>query len=204
MKYHAVTALMRLYEYIASQTMSLVQVDKLTLDPFASATRRTKRGEVATPTQVAQECWHANLIAYLADYSVHQIILGFGYYVYIRDHHQQQQERRRRKQSSQPQQEQQQSSSTSSSTPTSSDQEQDDDENDLHAGSLALSLMKKSIVLGLSRLVCLFFASVGGAVGSVLIPGRWGVLLGINMGDSVGAQMTEEFVNTSTNKNDPK
>merc|ERR1719491_2579102 len=35
-------------------------------------------------------CGHANLIAFLADYSVHQMILGYGYYQYIR-------ERRRRR-----------------------------------------------------------------------------------------------------------
>ncbi|KAL7580942.1 hypothetical protein ACA910_005759 [Epithemia clementina (nom. ined.)] len=184
LKYHAVTAIMRFYEFMASRSMSLIQLDKLTLDPFAAARRRQKRGETISPNEVARECWDANFIAYLSDYSLHQIILAFSYYVYVRNYYKKRKSGRR-----QEQQAQRPSSQQSSQSAENSD--------DWHMGSLALSFLKKSTILAVSRVIGLAFASIGGAVGSVLIPGGWGVLMGINMGDSVGLQMTEEFVSNS-------
>ena len=189
LKYHAVTAIMRFYEFVASRTLSMIQLDTLTLDPFAATRRRTQAGEpTATPSAVARECWDANLIAYLSDYTLHQIILTFGYYLYVRNHYR----RRPRPASTQPPTESESPSPPQPALTTTDESLSNKDE--LHTGSLVLSFLKKSTILALSRLVSLSFASIGGAVGSVLIPGGWGVLLGINMGDSVGSQMTEEFV----------
>uniref|UniRef100_A0A7S3DRU9 Uncharacterized protein n=2 Tax=Entomoneis paludosa TaxID=265537 RepID=A0A7S3DRU9_9STRA len=164
MKYHATTLIMRLYEHLASRNVSTSELDKLTLDPFSSAKRRQKQGETPTFMESTRESWNANLIAYLADYSLHQIILAAGYYVYVRD--------RQRKMH------------------TNRDSNSEDSE--LHTGSLALSFMKKSTLLGISRFVCLSFASIGGGIGNIFYPG-WGYMFGFNMGDGFGATVLDEF-----------
>lgn len=86
LKYHAITLTMRAYEYMAEKCVDLFTMDKLTLDIVDYANRHSRDGK--DKQQLAQEmisvCWNANLIYYLADFSVHQAILVFGYYVYIR------------------------------------------------------------------------------------------------------------------------
>lgn len=80
-KYHAVMLLMRTYEKIAEKQVSEEQLDKLTKDPFEAAKRN--EGSETMFRDMLATCWNANIIYYLADYSVHQIILLYGYYVYI-------------------------------------------------------------------------------------------------------------------------
>jgi len=164
MKYHATTLIMRLYEHLASRSFTLVQLDKLTLDPFSAAKRRQKQGESPSLMESVREAWDANLIAYLADYSLHQIILAAGYYAYIRQRRQQQKR------------------------PNSPN----NDGAELYAGSLALSFLKKSTLLAISRAVCLSFASLGGGIGNIIYPG-WGYMFGFNMGDGFGATVVDEF-----------
>lgn len=181
-KYHAVTLIMRFYEYVASRKYSLETLDKLTLDPFSAAKRRDKQGERATVGDMTREAWHANFIAYLADYSLHQIILVVGYYAYVRNHRQQQRKKL-----------DQEKQSTPLEDVTDEIVESDNsDADDLHLGSLVLSFCKKSTLLGISRFVCLTFASLGGGIGNLIMPG-WGYLFGFNMGDGCGATVLEEF-----------
>jgi hypothetical protein len=91
-KYHVVLLTIRLYEHIAAQHYDKVILDKLTMDPFHAARKLVAATTTTTPspndniTRIARQMFHttfwANLIALLADYSVHQVILCYGYYRY--------------------------------------------------------------------------------------------------------------------------
>jgi hypothetical protein len=88
-KYHVITLTVRLYEYIAAQCYDKVILDKLTMDPFSAAKRLTASNPNMDNQMVAREMFHtslwSNLISFMADYSVHQVILGYGYYIYVRE-----------------------------------------------------------------------------------------------------------------------
>jgi hypothetical protein len=163
-KYHSITLVMRFYEYIASKCVDTQTLDALTLDTFERAKRSSKGGKEGYELgrEMFQSCWKANLIGFAADYSVHQVILVFSYYVYVRE----QQRRRRGK------------------VVVEGDRE-------LHGGSLAMSFIKKSTLLAISRGVGLGFASVGGAAGSMVMPG-WGTLAGTNLGDGFAGTLVDE------------
>jgi hypothetical protein len=168
-KYHAVVLVMRLYEHIASRFVDEETLDKLTIDTFECAKRNSRAkegGELAR--EMLATCWRANMISFLADYSVHQIILAYGYYVYI------QEQRRRLKRNG-----------------------GDSEGSELHRGSLALSFLKKSTLLAVSRGVGLGFSSLGGSIGSIVWPG-WGTLAGTNLGDSLALQLTEDVDSPSS------
>ncbi len=82
-KYHAITLVMRLYESLAAQRYDKIMLDKLTMDPFHAAHKVVAKSDESTSqTQIAKEMFHttseANLIAFLANYSVHQVILCYG------------------------------------------------------------------------------------------------------------------------------
>jgi len=160
LKYHAVILLMRLYEHIASKFVDEEKLDELTLDTFEAAKRRANAGKDGLAREMVTVCWKANAISFLADYSVHQVIIAYGYYKII-------QERRRKIKNG--------------------DGYENTEGND---ESLGLSFMKKSTMLALSRGVSLYFASVGGALGTTLWPG-WGTLAGTNFGDSLALTFFE-------------
>ena len=176
-KYHAIVLVMRFYEYIAEKFVDEVTLDKLTMDTFESAKRSSRQGK--SPVDLGREmmitCWRANLISYLADYSVHQAILVFGYYVYIRE------SRRARK-----------------NKRLNEAREAYEDKDMRESGPLVLSFVRKSTLLALSRGVGLAFASMGGAIGSVINPG-WGTLAGVNLGDGVAISLTDEMMGSNTN-----
>jgi hypothetical protein len=77
---------MRIYEHVASKYVADETLDTLTIDTFECAKRTAKtedRGKLFT--SMFATCWKANTISFLADYSVHQLILAYGYYVYIKE-----------------------------------------------------------------------------------------------------------------------
>ena len=174
-KYHAIVLVMRLYEYIAEKFVDEVTLDKLTMDTFDSAKRSSRQGRSGANLgrEMLGTCWRANFIAYLADYSVHQMILVFGYYVYIRESRQARKNRRIKEES-----------------------EEDDDKDMKENGPLILSFVRKSTLLALSRGVGLAFASVGGAIGSTITPG-WGTLVGTNLGDGFAITLTDDMMGSS-------
>ena len=146
---------MRLYESIADHYYDKITLDKLTMDTFyaskniasdnemqlkslkrssssdtsvggggSSGSSNAQKMEVATK-MFNTSLW-ANFIAFLADYSVHQVILCYGYYVYIN-------ERRKRLKSQQEQQGKVEGTgaadspaTTSSETPANKQQAEDD------------------------------------------------------------------------------
>jgi hypothetical protein len=168
-KYHSIVIVMRLYEYLASKWVDEETLDKLTIDTFAASKRTAELKEGPDLARdMFKTCWNANIISFLADYSVHQVILLAGYYAYVRE--QQKQRKQKHIQNS-------------------------EDEQIVRGGSLALTLLKKSTLLAVTRGVGLAFSSLGGAVGSMLWPG-WGTLIGSNMGDGLAVEMTDDMVGT--------
>ena len=86
-KFHAVTIVMRTYEAIADKFYDKVTLDKLTMDTFQASLKVTAKsdksnGASVTKTMFRTTFW-ANMIAFMADYSVHQIILCYTYYTYV-------------------------------------------------------------------------------------------------------------------------
>jgi hypothetical protein len=168
-KYHAVVLVMRLYESWAARHVSDETLDKLTMDTFACAKRKAivhKEGN-AMVREMVYVCWNANIIAYLADYSVHQVLLGYAYVTYIQKH------RRKIK------------------NDANNGDREENTSNAIEAGPILLSFMKRSTLLALSRGIGLACSSIGGAVGSAVWPG-WGTVVGVNFGDSASLQLTEE------------
>jgi hypothetical protein len=137
-------------------------MDKLTMDPFYAA--RKLAAKENDKSMVAKEMLHttfwANLIAFLADYSLHQVILCYVYYTYIR-------KRRQR----------------------------NEDEKEGTEGALFSSFLKKSTQLGLSRCIGLIFSSVGGSVGTLILPG-WGTLLVSNMAEGAAGVIADDGLGT--------
>jgi hypothetical protein len=158
---------MRFYEHIAAKIVDKITLDALTLDTFRAAKRLdgSEESRVEVGKQMVSICGNANIIAFLADYSVHQVILGIGYLTFIRER----QKRRRMKKEA----------SDNSNVDAS-----DDEESEKHP------IVKQSVTLMVSRGLGLVFTAAGGALGSMILPG-WGTLLGSNMGDSLGSVVSE-------------
>jgi hypothetical protein len=142
-KYHAIVLVMRLYEHVASKYVDEVTLDRLTIDTFECAKRTAHAEERPGPLfrSMCITCWRANTISFLADYSVHQIILAYGYFLYI-------QEKRKRIR-----------------------ERHETGNGDWQTSALALSFVHKSALLAFSRGVGLAFSSLGGAVGTLVWPG---------------------------------
>lgn len=164
-KFHAITMVMRCFEFVAEKMVDEYTLDRLTMDPFETAIRVSKRTHIKAEirSDMYRTCLWANVIAFMADYSVHQVILSYTYYQYY------QSKRKRRKANANP---------------------NDDDNSDI--GPLMLSYLTKSTSLAMSRVTGLFAAAIGGAWGSALYPG-WGTLMGSQFCDGVVASVFDEL-----------
>lgn len=154
---------MRCFEYLAEKMVDEFTLDRLTMDPFDTAIRVSKRNHENSVVrkEMYRTCLWANAIAFMADYSVHQVILSFTYYQYY------QSKRQRRKSTN-----------------------DEGDSGDF--GPLMLSYLTKSTSLAVSRGIGLVAAAVGGAWGSTLYPG-WGTLMGSQFCDGVVASVFDEL-----------
>jgi hypothetical protein len=142
LKYHAVVIVIRIFEHIASKFVTNETLDTLTMNTFDCAQRTAlteKRGSLFFSMMTT--CVQANAISFFADYSVHQLILAYGYYVYIKE------QRKRLKEG--------RNSSNA----------------DFKLGALAGSFLRNSSLLATSRVLSLSASSLGGAVGSMVWPG---------------------------------
>jgi hypothetical protein len=86
-KFHVITLVLRSYEYIASLCYSEETMDKLTMDYFVASQTIGRKVDVPNDkvhvfARMADCTFWANLLYYLADYSVYQVFFGYGYYVY--------------------------------------------------------------------------------------------------------------------------
>lgn len=173
-KYHVITLLMRTYEYLASLRYDKLVLDKLTMDPFyasrqfAISKKSNRSSSSSENTSIAKEMFYTtfwgNLIAFMADYSVHQVVLCYGYYVYIR---------RKRQEAS------------------STTKHAGDEPVVVVDAVIMTSLLRKSTQLFVSRAFGLFCSAVGGAVGTLWWPG-WGTILLSNMGEGAAAVVMDD------------
>ena len=149
-------------------------MDRLTIDTFLYAKRKSEiEGKAGTELAVEMfhVSWRANLISFLADYSVHQVIMLYAYYCYA-------QNRRKR------------ITDDNDSVASIASVESNDN---MPQGHLILFAVRKSTLLGLSRGIALGLSSVGAGIGSMITP-SWGTLIGTNLGDGLAASFTEDLV----------
>uniref|UniRef100_A0A7S1VHS6 Uncharacterized protein n=2 Tax=Grammatophora oceanica TaxID=210454 RepID=A0A7S1VHS6_9STRA len=178
-KYHVIILLMRLYEEIASRRYDDVTLDRLTMDYFKAGlrvpTQTNDRGLVIR--EVYDICFWSNIIAYLADYSVHQVLLGYTYWVYY-------QKRRQRLKDGR-------SETPAVESATTAEEEEQE------GGAMVLSFCIKSSRIIVSRALGLLAAAYGGALGTLYWPG-WGTIIGLQMGDGMVYTAFDTFLDGSS------
>lgn len=170
---------MRSYEKLASWRYDTVVLDKLTMDPFFVSKKLMNKENHSSDKNpvIAKQMFYttfwANLIAFMADYSVHQVILCYGYYVYVR---------RKR-----------QDAAANNNTTSGNDVVVLD-------AAVLTSLLRKSTQLFVSRTFGLVCSAAGGAIGTLWWPG-WGAILLSNMGEGAAAVVMDDgLATTSSNK----
>ena len=255
-RYHACTALMRFYEYVAARHVLRVAVDggggdvatahstrsssvgggggggdyynhssnnvsqqeravdimdRLTRDPFQASLRTSQilrkqehaNGKVISSTDGCTEistsrelarrmfstCMWANVIPFLAELTVQQGVLIYGYGAYYTAKHR----RRKKRESSSTEREEEEAGGGGGSEECDDEGgwgggEEEEDKHDEKA--YALSLYFRSCHLTVARSASWLVASAGGAAGSVVLPG-WGTVFGIQIGDAVAGALFE-------------
>ncbi len=185
-KYHAVTLILRSYEFIASKIANLRQLDKLTTDPFALSKRMsTKIQEQKSPTQqsnstttsekiticfsMTQTALWANLLPFFSDYTLHQGLLCYGYYKFYTYKRQRRIADRAEISPADPDDQE-----TAAEADTAADLEE--------RTILLTDLGTKSTRLASNRGLGWIGSSVGAGIGSVVWPG-WGTILVSSLGD---------------------
>lgn len=161
LKFHSITLCMRFYEYVASKIVTDETLDKLTTDTFRAARREPNR---PFSKHMETNLW-ANTISFLADCTIYQVLLMYGYYLYYEG-----KKKKRRHQLL-----------LQCNMDTIYEEE---------SGGIALSIILKSTKLSVSRSISLVAASAGGAAGTMILPG-WGTLLGTQLGDSLVSTLME-------------
>jgi hypothetical protein len=182
-KYHVITLVLRTYEYIASLCCSEETLDKMTMDTFVAS--QTMARKVDVPNEKAHvfarmtDCtFWANLLYYLADYSVYQVFFGYGYYVYY-------QRQKRQKQN------QRQAYNNNNNA--------DDDDDDDDVVAIAKSCVVTSSHLAASRCCGLLCSAIGGGFGTVVWPG-WGTLMVSTMAESAGLSLVDDGYGVAMSK----
>jgi hypothetical protein len=142
-KTNAIIFIMRCYEWMAEKVVDEIQLDRLTMDSFYESKRVAQRER--DPSQHRSEMTDVGLwssfVLYLADYSVHQIIIGYATYIFYRRKRQELKDR------------------------------QAAGEEDSVEGGVLLSFVTQSSTLLLSRAASWYLSAIGGAYGSVMFPG---------------------------------
>mmetsp|Transcript_50582 Transcript_50582/g.107752 ORF Transcript_50582/g.107752 Transcript_50582/m.107752 type:complete len:418 (-) Transcript_50582:159-1412(-) len=180
-------------------------MDKLTRDPFQASLRTSQLlrkqehspGMVISPdgteTSTSREltrrmfttCLWANIIPFLAELTVQQLVLIYGYGVYYAA------KRRRRKEGDGVKDGEGREVSYRCEQEGGGDSKMQAEEDDAASESAyALALMFRSSRLTIARSMSWVAASAGGAVGSIVYPG-WGTVFGIQIGDTVVGALTD-------------
>jgi hypothetical protein len=183
---------MRLYEYIASMYCTIERLDTLTLDTLDSAKRTAVCSKFNNKTVNTEYCtellpsiFNANIIVYLSDYSVHQLILLYGYYMYV--------QQRRMKYTFNTIGGGSGSSNSSTSTMITTKDSENNSSTAIEIGSLAVSYLKKSTLLFFQRGIWLVSASIFGTIGSAIYPG-WGTMAGLSIGETIGCNISDLLI----------
>lgn len=198
-RFHACTALMRFYEFAVARYAlggggvpdGPAIVDGLTRDPYRASLRTSQmlKGrehapgkvvssadgrETSTDRELARRmfatCLWANAIPFLAELTVQQMVLAYGYGKYYRA-------KRRRKRSGEGKTE-------------NGACEPEEEGGTVDESAYALALMFRSSRLTIARGMSWIAASAGGAAGSVVYPG-WGTVFGIQIGDALVGALTD-------------
>lgn len=175
-----------------SHEQAIIVMDKLTRDPFQASLRTSQLlhnqehapGKVissnGTETSTNRElskrmfstCIWANIIPFLAELTVQQGVVIYGYAM----NYNARQKRMKRREI----EEQQDGEGNEEAQQC----KEDDGEDYISESAYALSVMFSSSRLSIARSMSWIAASAGGAVGSVIYPG-WGTVFGIQIGDTV-------------------
>jgi hypothetical protein len=176
-----------------SQEQAIIIMDKLTRDPYQASIRTsqilhkaenspgkvissTNGTETSTNRELAKRmfttCIWANIIPFLAEVTVQQGVLIYGYAMYYMAKH----KRKKRREDTV------EGEVVMGEGETAVDECNEEDKHDETA--YALSLFFRSCHLSVSKGASWIVASAGGAVGSVLLPG-WGTVFGIQVGDAI-------------------
>jgi hypothetical protein len=172
-----------------SHEQAIIIMDKLTRDPYRASIRtsqilhksehspgKVNGTETSTNRELAKRmfttCIWANIIPFLAELTVQQSVLIYGYGMYYMAKH----KRKKRREDAVV------GEVVVIEGDTGLDECNKEDKHDDTA--YALSLFFKSCHLSVSKGASWIVASAGGAVGSVLLPG-WGTVFGIQVGDTV-------------------
>lgn len=214
-KYHALVLTMRFYEYMIGKCVKdgRFLLDRLTKDSFKVAIVKSRRleepsfilreksSEKSYALEMFETCIYSNAISFLADYSIQQGILIYGYYLYVKNVQRKNKLQRLRLQRQLEEDEQKEEEIEDDDDEEEHQQKQNQSELNVstdfpshdivprhyQSGGLLLSFMYKSSQLLVSRAIGLFMAGVGGALGSLIRPG-WGTVVGAQLGDAcVGA-----------------
>ena len=211
LRFHAITALMRFYEFVlgryilkvdcadkasatsnTSNEQAIAVMDKLTRDPYQASLRTSQllyseehsQGKVISANGVETStrreymsrmfstCLWANIIPFLAELTVQQGVLFYGYGVYYLEKKRKQKEREERTQKE--------------GMPAETDLKEKEC---IDESAYALSILLRSSHLTIARGMSWIAASAGGALGSIVWPG-WGTVFGIQFGDSIVSSVT--------------
>jgi hypothetical protein len=200
-KYHATTLVLRLYEWICSHFVSDRWMDMLTMDTFA-ASKIVSSKMTITPQQqptdrsgmggnpfyvsstMTYTAFWANILFTLSDYTIHQGLLCYAYYMYYQRKQQQQQRQRRRQQL-------EEGRTEGRSASGNDDDDEDDDNNDNR--TMMTDLVRRSGQLFTSRGLGLLCCSVGAGIGTVVRPG-WGTLMLSSMGEGAASTILDDGI----------
>ena len=210
LRFHAITALMRFYEFVlgryilkvdcadkasmtsTSNEQAIAVMDKLTRDPYQASLRTSQLlyneehspGKVISTNGVETStrreymsrmfstCLWANLIPFLAELTVQQGVLFYGYGVFYLEKKRKRTEREEW------------------SKRESVQADADEKENEcIDESAYALSILLRSSHLTIARGMSWIAASASGALGSAVWPG-WGTVFGIQLGDSIVSSVT--------------
>jgi hypothetical protein len=193
-KYHAVTLILRTYEFLASKAVNLKQLDMLTTDPFAISKRmatklkeqnpldkpnpNSNNEKLTTMLSMTQTTLWANLLPFFADYSLHQGLLCYGYYTYYSF------------------QRQKRITASAETSPADPDEQETFEEAEQKAALeernlLVSDLAEKSSKLAANRCLGWYCSAVGSGIGSVVWPG-WGTIVVSSLCDAAAGAVLDD------------
>lgn len=196
-KLQSAIVFMRIYEKMAERLFTTETLDKLTKDPFKSSKRKSQQYEYSQhkrymiASKMFSTCLWANAISCLSDYTVQQLLLVTGHFMYYRKKRLAIQNRRYEIKKEEDKKEIEGSKDGDTSDDEDDEEEEEEDsKRDIGAGGIGLSLAFKSSSLLLSRGTSWVVSSGTGAIGSAIYPG-WGTLFGTQLGDGIVGALIE-------------
>lgn len=168
---------------------AIAVMDKLTRDPYQASKRTSQllsneehspgkvisRDGIETSTRrelasrMFSTCLWANVIPFLAELTVQQGVLFYGYGVYYMEKKRKKKERENRQRRE--------------------NGEANEEDECVDDTAYALSMLLRSCHLTIARSMSWVAASAGGAVGAIFWPG-WGTVFGIQIGDTIVGSLT--------------